>query len=56
MFHFAFAVFSPVPMSLLLMIVAGDNWSVYKMNVGDSSFPVPVLVVMCGEPVYVTIS
>lgn len=48
-FHYCFAVFSPIPMSILFMIVASEHWSVFEMTVGESPFPVPVLVVICGE-------
>ena len=51
MFHYCFAVFSPVSMSLLLMVVASEHWSVFEMTLGDSPFPVPVLVVLCGESI-----
>lgn len=42
-----FAVLSPVPMALLLVLITADGWAGYTKTVGNSSFPVVVLVVIC---------
>ena len=48
-FHFSFAVFSPVPMSIFLLLVATGGWSGFTLTVGSAGFPVAVLVVLCGK-------
>ena len=48
LFHFLFAVFSPIPVSLVLLAIAADHWDAYEVTVGGAHFPLPVLILLLG--------